>query len=103
VDVVVRAVTGRPWGLKYRAKCNEPASILRLEASIPTGVRLTMLPPLGIVEDDHFAGPHAGGPEESCTLAVCVCPTEVVQPIITLSPGRYGSSSSVSVLAEATV
>jgi hypothetical protein len=103
VDVAVRAVTKRPWGLKYRPKCNEPAFILRLMALIPTGVRLTTHPPLDVIEDDHFGEPQAGGPEESRTLAVCVCPKEVVQPMATLLPGRYGSSSSVSVLADATV
>jgi hypothetical protein len=90
-------------GSEIRARCNEPAFILRLAALMPTGVRLTTLPPLDIIEDDHFGEPYAGGPEESCTLAVCVCPKEVVQPMVTLSPGWYGSSSSVSVLVEATV
>jgi hypothetical protein len=84
---------------------NSPAFILRLNALIPAGVRPTTFVSLGdLVEDDHFfAERHCGGPDVSCTVAVCACPNEVVQPMVTLSPGWSDSSSSVSVSADATV
>lgn len=75
-------------------------------ADLNYGIDLTVdrrpIPSLGIVMDGHFAGHHCGGPEDSCIFAVCVCPKEFVQPIVTLLLGRYRSSSSVSALAEAT-
>ncbi len=63
------------WAPRRWRRCSPSTSSARAASPADEAIRRTS------------AGSYCGGPDESCTVAVWVCPELSVQPIVTLSPG----------------